>query len=137
MVEVTEHLQLHNLRIHYVTIRSELKYLIGAKPVGTIKYKPRSGLNVHNNPWFYDRSGKQPPKTEQIRILDGSGTKPNQLSNQNTNSLLTLSVGHSVRNLVIELIEVLQLVTHLPKGACNRCECLTRNVSNETNGLVN
>jgi len=36
--EVNERLELHNLHIDHVMIRSELKYLIGAKNVGTAKW---------------------------------------------------------------------------------------------------
>jgi hypothetical protein len=35
--EVKDRLKLHNLHIHHVMIRSELKYVIGAKNVGTAK----------------------------------------------------------------------------------------------------
>jgi len=57
MQEVKELVKLHNLRIHHVMIRSELKYLIAAKAVGTVKLEPRSGSNPAKNPRFYVRSG--------------------------------------------------------------------------------
>jgi len=43
MLEVKELVKLHNLRSHHVLIRSELKYLIAAKGVGTVKLEPQSG----------------------------------------------------------------------------------------------
>jgi len=38
MREVKERPMLHNLHTDHVMIRSELKYLIGAKVVGTVKW---------------------------------------------------------------------------------------------------
>jgi len=38
MQEVKERLELNNLRIDHIMIRSKLKYLIGAKVVGTVKW---------------------------------------------------------------------------------------------------
>ena len=44
MLEVKELVKLYNLHIHHVTIQSELRYLIGAKVVGTIKWNRGPGL---------------------------------------------------------------------------------------------
>jgi len=55
--EVKERLKLHNLHTDYVVIRSELKYLIGAKGVGTVYLEPRSGSNPAKYPRFYVWSG--------------------------------------------------------------------------------
>jgi len=49
--EVKERLELHNLRNNHVTIRWELKYLVGGKGVGTVKLEPQSGSNPAENPW--------------------------------------------------------------------------------------
>ena len=57
MQDVKEGLKLNNLRIDYVMIRSQLKYLIGAKGVGTVYLEPRSGSNPAKYPRFYVRSG--------------------------------------------------------------------------------
>jgi len=57
MLEVKEPLILHNLCTDHVTVRSELKYLIGAKDVGTVNLEPRSGSNPAKYPRFYVRAG--------------------------------------------------------------------------------
>ena len=57
MQEVKEGLKLDNLHIDYVMIRSQLKYLIGAKGVGTIYLELRSGSNPAKYPRFYVRCG--------------------------------------------------------------------------------
>jgi len=57
MQEVKEGLKLNNLHIDYVMIRSQLKYLIGAKGEGTVYLEPRSGSNPAKYPRFYVRSG--------------------------------------------------------------------------------
>jgi len=57
LLEVKELIKLDNLRIHHVMIRSELKYLIAAKVVGTVQLEPRSGSNPAKNPRVYVRSG--------------------------------------------------------------------------------
>ena len=55
--EVTKRLKLHNLCTDNVVIRSELKYLIGAKGVGTIYLEPQSGSNLAKYPRVCVRSG--------------------------------------------------------------------------------
>jgi len=67
-----QRIELHNLRIDHVAIRSELKYLIGAKDVGTVLLEPWSGYNLAKNPWFYVRFGYDPAKAEWVRFLGGS-----------------------------------------------------------------
>jgi len=57
MLEEKELVKLHHLRIHQVMIRSELKYFIAAKAIGTVKLVPRSGSNPAKHPQFYVRSG--------------------------------------------------------------------------------
>jgi hypothetical protein len=52
MQEVKERLKMNNLHIDHVMIRSKLKYLIGAKAVGTEYFEPQSGSNPAKNPWF-------------------------------------------------------------------------------------
>jgi hypothetical protein len=57
MQQVKEGLKLNNLHIDYVMIPSKLKYLIGAKGVGTVYLKPWSGPNPAKYAQFYVRSG--------------------------------------------------------------------------------
>jgi hypothetical protein len=57
MREVKGRGELHNLRTDHVMIRSELKYLIGAKVVGTAILEPRASSNTAENPRVYVRSG--------------------------------------------------------------------------------
>ena len=57
MLEVKEGRTLNNLRIDYVMIQLKLKYLIGAKGVGTVYLEPRSGSNPAKYPQFYVQSG--------------------------------------------------------------------------------
>ena len=57
--EVKERPELHNLRTDHVTIRWELRYLIGGQGVGTVKLEPRSGSNPAENPWVYVLSGQR------------------------------------------------------------------------------
>jgi len=60
MQEVKERLKLNNLRIDHVMIRSKLKYLIGAKVFGTIKWnrsEVRTRLRTH---WVPLCSAEQP-----------------------------------------------------------------------------
>ena len=74
-----ERLKLHNLHIDHVTIRSELKYLIGAKAVGTVKLELQSGSNLAKNPRFYGRTGEQPVKTKRVGFwpcLEPNRTEP-------------------------------------------------------------
>jgi len=54
--EVKERIKLHNLRIDHLPIQSELKYLMGARGVGTVYLEPRSGSNPGKNPRFYVQS---------------------------------------------------------------------------------
>ena len=57
MREVKEALKLHNLHTDHVMIRSELKYLIGAKAVGTVYLEPRFGSNPAKYQRFYVGAG--------------------------------------------------------------------------------
>ena len=59
MQGVKEHAKLDNLHIQHVMIRSELKYSVAAKAVGTVKLEPRSSFNPGKNTQFYVRSGQQ------------------------------------------------------------------------------
>jgi len=54
--EGKEQPELHNLRTDHVTIRWELKDIIGGKNVGTVRLEPRSGPNPAGNPWIYVQS---------------------------------------------------------------------------------
>ena len=61
--EVKERLDLHNLRTDHVMIRSELKYLIGAKVGGTVNMELRSGYNPVKTRGFMSGLGNKPAKT--------------------------------------------------------------------------
>jgi len=50
MLEVEEIITLYKLRIHHVLIRSELKSLIAASAVESIKLEQRSSSDPANNP---------------------------------------------------------------------------------------
>ena len=71
MLEVKELVELHNLRIHPVIIWSELKYLIAAKAVETIKLELQSGSNLAKNPQFDIQSGLQPGASHPVLFLRG------------------------------------------------------------------
>jgi len=49
--EVKERIMLHNLRTDHVMIRSELKYLIGGKVVGTVKWNRSPVLTRPQTRW--------------------------------------------------------------------------------------
>ena len=57
MREVKEGPKLHSLRTDHVTIRSELKYLIGAKAVRTLCLEPWFSINPATYPRFNVRAG--------------------------------------------------------------------------------
>jgi len=80
--EVTERLVLHNLRTDYIMIRSELKYLIGAKVAGTVKWNHGPGSTRPNNRGFMSSSGNNPTKTKRFGFLAEFGTEPNRTSCQ-------------------------------------------------------
>jgi len=67
--EVEERLQLHNLHIDQVMIRWELRYLIGAKVAGTVKWNCSSGWTRPNNCGFMSSPGNNPTKTKWVRFL--------------------------------------------------------------------
>jgi len=70
--EVKEGLELHNLHTDHLMMQSELKYLIGAKVVGTVKMEPRSGCNPAKNRGFMSGPGNKPTKTARFGFLGGS-----------------------------------------------------------------
>jgi len=82
MLEVKELIILHNLHTDHVTVQSELTYLIGAKAVGTVNLKPRSGSNPAKYPRFYVWAGQQPAKTKAGRAFGQvwNRTEPNRRS---------------------------------------------------------
>jgi len=75
--EVTEILVLRNLRTAYVMIRSELKYLIGAKVAGTVIWDRGLGTTRPKNRGFMSSPGNSPAKTKWFGFLAGFGTEPN------------------------------------------------------------
>ena len=82
MLEVKELVKLHILCTDHVTIRSELKYLIGAQAVGTVNLEPRSGSNLAKYPRFYVRAGQQPARPNAVRVFGRvwNRTEPNRWS---------------------------------------------------------
>ena len=70
--EVKERLEMHNLRTDHLLIWSELKYLIGAKVVRTVKMELRSGYNPAKNRGFMSGPGNNPAKTARFGFLGGS-----------------------------------------------------------------
>jgi len=52
MLEATELVSLHSICIHHVMIRSEIKNLTAAKPVGTVQLEPRSASTLAQKPLF-------------------------------------------------------------------------------------
>jgi len=61
--EVKDRLKLHNLCIHHVMLRSELKYLIAAKNVGTAKWTSGPVHTWPKNTGFRFGPGNKPAKT--------------------------------------------------------------------------
>jgi len=82
MREVKEQVRLDNLGLEHATIRSELRYLIGAKVAGTIKLELRGGYNPAKNRGFMSGPGNKPSKTMWFGFLAGSGTEPNRTAGQ-------------------------------------------------------
>jgi len=70
ILELNELVKLHNLHIHHVLIRSELKDLIAAKEVGTVQLEPLSTSNPAKYPRFNVRSGWQ-PQQDKVGLLFG------------------------------------------------------------------
>jgi hypothetical protein len=73
MREVKEQVKLHNLRLEHVTIRSELRYLIGAQVV-RLKYRVFGGKPVwweNSFPYHHRHSAWQ--RTELRRVYGDTG----------------------------------------------------------------
>ena len=101
MQEVKERLNMNNFHIDHVMVRSKLKYLIGAKAVGTEYLKPRSGSIPAKYPWFYSWSGLQSHQDKADRVFGRvwNQTGLNRWSNPGPladypDPLLTLTVRH-------------------------------------------
>jgi len=73
-------LKLHNLCIDHVMIGWDLKYLIGAKGTGTVKWNCGAGTTWPKNRGFMSSLGNNPAKIEWVGFLPRSGTKPNHRS---------------------------------------------------------
>jgi hypothetical protein len=58
-------------------IRSELKYIIGAKVAGSVKIEPRSGYNPAKTRGFMSGPGNNPANTKRVRFLAGFETELN------------------------------------------------------------
>jgi hypothetical protein len=80
--KVNEWLVLHNLCTDQVMIRSELKYLIGAKVAGIVIWNRGTGTTQPKNLGFMSSLGNNPTKTERFGNLAGFRTKPNQTAGQ-------------------------------------------------------
>jgi len=57
MPEVSQLMILHNLRTDHVAVRSELKYWIEDKAVGTVNLQLQFSSNLAKYPRFYARAG--------------------------------------------------------------------------------
>ena len=98
--EVKERLKLHNLRTDHIVIRSEIKYLIGAKVAGKVIW----------NRGFMSGPGNKPAKTERVGLLGGSWPGPGPSGrfqpgskSGNPEPLLTLDLLlHSIWGLLVE-----------------------------------
>ena len=75
-LEVKEWLEMHNVRTDRVMIRSELKYLIGAKVAGTLKIEPWSVYNPAKTRGFRSGPGNNPAKKKHFGSLARIGTEP-------------------------------------------------------------
>ena len=72
MLEMKELIKLHNLRSRHVMIGSELKYLIGSKVMGTVKWTRGPGWTRPKNCRFLSVPGDKPAKTKRVGLLGGS-----------------------------------------------------------------
>jgi len=81
--EVEQRLKLHNLHIHHVMICWDLRYLIGAKVAGTVRWNRSGGPTRPKIRGLMSGLGNKPAKTQWVGSLAGSGTKPNQTASQN------------------------------------------------------
>jgi hypothetical protein len=64
--------ELRNPNTDHLVIRSELKFLFGAKVAGTVKMEPLSGYNLAQNHWFMSGPGNNPADTAWFGVLGGS-----------------------------------------------------------------
>jgi hypothetical protein len=69
-------LKLHNLHTDHIVIRSELKYLIGAKVARKIIWQCGPASTWASNGWFMSGSGNNPNKTEWVGLFGGSWPGP-------------------------------------------------------------
>jgi hypothetical protein len=77
MREEKERVNQENLHLQHVMIRSELRYLVGAKGVGTVKLYHGVGTTQLKNCRVMSSPGNNPAKTTPFRCLAGSGTELN------------------------------------------------------------
>ena len=89
--EVKDRLELHNLRIHHVMIRSELEYLIRAKNVATAKWTRGPVPTRPKNTGFWSGPRNKPAKALRFGFLAGQRTEPNRTAGQKPDLLLTLT----------------------------------------------
>jgi len=66
--EVKERLKLHNLCIHHVMIRWDLRYLIGVKIAGTVRWNHSLGTTRPKNCGFISGPGNNSARTNQVRF---------------------------------------------------------------------
>jgi len=69
---VKEQRELENLGTDHVMIQSELKFLIGAKVAGTVKWNRGPVTTRPKNRGFMSGAVNKPTKTARFGILDGS-----------------------------------------------------------------
>ena len=72
ILEVKELVKLHNLRVHFVLIQSELKFSVGVKVAGTIIRNSGPGSTWPNNGGFLSGLGTNPTLVTQVRFYGGS-----------------------------------------------------------------
>jgi len=75
--EVEELVKLHNIRINHVMIHWDLRYLIGVKVAGTVKWNHCVGTTRPKHGGFMSAPGSNPAKINRFGFLAGSGMKTN------------------------------------------------------------
>jgi hypothetical protein len=76
--EVKAQSELHILHTDHVMTRREIKYLIGAAGVGTVKLEPQCSSNPAAKPRIYVRSGQQTQQDTAVRVFAMVTTQTDQ-----------------------------------------------------------
>ena len=72
--EVKEYATLHLVHIYHIVIRSELRYLMGAKVCSSRQWGPAIWRTHPTNCRFMSGPGNKPARTQHVVYLGGSGT---------------------------------------------------------------